>query len=278
MIKKVHNSRFPENRLGELPMVVELLKKKEKSHLRKKSNTFTREQIAAFVELCGNGAEYAVMILISIFMLFGALRKKEASAMTIDHVKPYDDHICVTIPDPKTGPRSYVVPDQYGVVGRFKDYMEKRKLVQVPRLWLRWQKSHYSSQVIGLNRIAQYPAEIAKVLSLSEPEKWTSHAFRRTAATWAADAGIDMINLKRFGNWKSDTVAEGYIADSTTNKRKIADMVAGSEPAPKKSSEVRIVDQTGPALLSVSNCANVSFANCTFILSGAATPKPAPAE
>jgi len=36
-----------------------------------------------------------------------------------------------------------------------------------------------------------------------------------------------MVNLKRFGGWKSDSVAEGYIADSKENKRKLADRIQG---------------------------------------------------
>mmetsp|Transcript_9327 Transcript_9327/g.12974 ORF Transcript_9327/g.12974 Transcript_9327/m.12974 type:complete len:130 (-) Transcript_9327:14-403(-) len=33
-----------------------------------------------------------------------------------------------------------------------------------------------------------------------------------------ADSGASIINLKRAGGWKSDTVAEGYVADSEATK------------------------------------------------------------
>jgi len=43
---------------------------------------------------------------------------------------------------------------------------------------------------------------------------YTVHAFRRSAATNLADAGVSFVNLKRHGQWKSDSVIEGYIANS----------------------------------------------------------------
>ena len=43
---------------------------------------------------------------------------------------------------------------------------------------------------------------------------YTSHTWRRSAATNLADANVSLINLKRHGQWVSDSVVEGYIANS----------------------------------------------------------------
>ena len=43
---------------------------------------------------------------------------------------------------------------------------------------------------------------------------YTSHTWRHSAATNLADAGVSFINLKRHGQWISDSVVEGYIANS----------------------------------------------------------------
>ena len=48
---------------------------------------------------------------------------------------------------------------------------------------------------------------------------YSNHAFRRTAATWLANQGVSLSNMKRFGRWKSSTVAERYIDESMSNKR-----------------------------------------------------------
>ncbi len=53
-------------------------------------------------------------------------------------------------------------------------------------------------------------------------EKYTSHCFRRSGATFLADGGISLENLKRFGRWKSTTCAERYVADSSASKTDLA--------------------------------------------------------
>ena len=45
-------------------------------------------------------------------------------------------------------------------------------------------------------------------------EGYTSHIWRRTAATNLADTGVSFTNLKRYRQWVSDAVVEGYIANS----------------------------------------------------------------
>ena len=47
-----------------------------------------------------------------------------------------------------------------------------------------------------------------------DPTGYTTHCFRRSAATNLADTRVSFVNLKRHGQWKSDSVAESYIANS----------------------------------------------------------------
>ena len=49
-----------------------------------------------------------------------------------------------------------------------------------------------------------------------------------------ADAGASLIDMKRWGNWKSDTVAMGYIEESKKSKTKFASMI-GSQIGSKRS-------------------------------------------
>ena len=55
-------------------------------------------------------------------------------------------------------------------------------------------------------------------MAINKTESYTSHGFRRSAATWLVDAGVSLPNLKRFGRWKSDSVASGYVNESASNK------------------------------------------------------------
>lgn len=51
------------------------------------------------------------------------------------------------------------------------------------------------------------------------------HGFRRTSASMLFGAGADILQLKRFGGWKSNTYAEGFIADSFRGKQEAASFI-----------------------------------------------------
>ncbi|KAJ3663087.1 hypothetical protein Zmor_007396 [Zophobas morio] len=58
-------------------------------------------------------------------------------------------------------------------------------------------------------------------------------SFRRTYATATnlAEKGMDLLSLKRHGEWKSSSIAEGYNDGSIFNKKKIAEIVQSSSTA-----------------------------------------------
>lgn len=90
---------------------------------------------------------------------------------------------------------------------------------------------------------------------------YTGHAFRPTAATCLADSGADSANLKRFGGWKFDTIAQSYITESHSNKRLLAQMIEGSTTP--TSSMGKSVDHNHQGKDSTN--INIYFANCEFI-------------
>ena len=56
--------------------------------------------------------------------------------------------------------------------------------------------------------------DLAKYLNLEEWEKYTFHSFRRTAATFAADAGSSTEQLVDFFGWKNGSMCQEYISTS----------------------------------------------------------------
>lgn len=100
------------------------------------------------------------------------------------------------------------------------------------RFFLNYQRNACTRQVIGKNKLSKMPQEIPEFLKLSNPECYTGHSFRRSSATLLADAGADLITIKQYGGWKSSNVAEGYIENSTTRKRKVGNLItSGIMPA-----------------------------------------------
>ena len=93
-------------------------------------------------------------------------------------------------------------------------------------------KGRITHSVIGENMIAKIGEDIAKWLGYSpeEARKFTSHTFRRSAATMLVENGVSRNILKLAGGWRSDRACEGYINDSTKMKRSIADLLAEETP------------------------------------------------
>ena len=64
--------------------------------------------------------------------------------------------------------------------------------------------------------------------SILKKNGYTSHCWRRSAATNLADAGMSFINLKQNGQWVFDSVVEGYIAHSNLPAENVEEEGKGS--------------------------------------------------
>lgn len=115
----------------------------------------------------------------------------------------------------------------FTVTGAFYDIFKKYVSLRPPNLsttnfFLNYQKSKCTRQVVGINKFGKVPAEIASFLKLPNPNLYTGHSFRRSSATVLANAGADLLTIKRHGGWRSSSVAEGYIDDSIVTKKDIS--------------------------------------------------------
>jgi hypothetical protein len=60
-----------------------------------------------------------------------------------------------------------------------------------------------------------------------------------------ADSGISKIQLKRAGRWKSDTVCDRYIEESSSSKLQIAKAISSSSVGPSSAQNVKNVTISG---------------------------------
>lgn len=65
----------------------------------------------------------------------------------------------------------------------------------------------------GYKKVSNMIKKACAILG-KNPKGYTGHCMRRSAATNLADHSVSFVNLKRHGQWKSDSVVEGYIANS----------------------------------------------------------------
>lgn len=155
----------------------------------------------------------------------GACRSIEIANIKSKDVEYHNDIILVKLRETKTNvDRSFAIRDEFvNLVKKYKDLRPKD--MKSDNFFINYKNGKCTRQNIGRHKIAAMPKEIAAYLNLENPEAYTGHCFRRSSATLLADAGANLLTLKRHGGWKSDRVAEGYVEDSVENKIKITKQI-----------------------------------------------------
>ena len=64
----------------------------------------------------------------------------------------------------------------------------------------------WASQNVGANTMKAYGKNIATAIGLPNPEKYTGHCWRRSAATLAANAGLTLPQVKALTGYTSGLV------------------------------------------------------------------------
>jgi hypothetical protein len=214
------------------------LKNLSKKHVPTKAAVLPADGLVAYFSYGMQSLEDQQDQAMALVAFFGCLRGCELACIEIGHLEEVKDGVMISIVRFKTTNKAmrFLVPSsvpklELSPAGIFLKYinlvrpwLEARKQT---RLWPRPNKNMFTTQFRGKNHIGQVAKKIARFLQI-DPEKYTGHSFRRSAATAAADAGISLINLKRFGGWKSDTVASSYVDDSLAITKSTADILLPS--------------------------------------------------
>jgi len=95
------------------------------------------------------------------------------------------------------------------------------------RVFKGWRSMRFLNQGMGRNTLSNVGKKIAEWLELSDVHRYTGHCWRRSSATAMADAGATNMDLKRHHQWKSDSVANGYVDNSKCGKIRAAEMLSG---------------------------------------------------
>ncbi|KAJ8963594.1 hypothetical protein NQ317_012696 [Molorchus minor] len=121
--------------------------------------------------------------------------------MKISDLDILENRIIIVIPVTKTySSRTFVITKSEWI-NIIKQYCDLHFFLQI-----RFGK--ITRQPFGHNAIGSFPKKIATYLKLENVNRFTGHCFRRTSATLLANTGGDILQLKKLGGWKSNTVAE----------------------------------------------------------------------
>lgn len=208
------------------------LKQKNVGFRAQKAQVFTKEDISRF--MLAPDEVYLMIKVCTIFALAGALRRSELMNITLDDIQDKGNLIVVKISDSKNhSSRSFILSEEINngtFLMLYRKYANLRPTTTTHRrFFIYYKKGKCSSQCVGVNTFGKMPAEIAAYLRLPNPERYTGHSFRRSSATFLADSGEGITNIKRLGGWKSTTVAEGYLENSEKQKTKISNKILSSK-------------------------------------------------
>lgn len=94
----------------------------------------------------------------------------------------------------------------------------------------------WHAQVIGTSWFGSYTKRLAKEIGIKEWRCYTSHSVRRTGASMMANGGCSIPQLKCYGGWDSDKVAQRYVDRSALTKRTLASILKSGCEESRRSS------------------------------------------
>jgi len=207
-------------KLNSMLRLQRFLKVNTSTYVCKKSKVFTSEQIDTVLKVCAESTDKKHQLAgVGIaLMYYGLLRVCDSTKIQKKDVShQYNGRVVIKFEHARKRRNpgfTYHVPSLYAKL--FQRYEADLPVHMTPeekylRLWVK--QDGERTKEVSCYTSKLFVKIACDILGL-DPTGYTTHCFRRSAATNLADAGVSFVNLKRHGQWKSDSVAESYIANS----------------------------------------------------------------
>ena len=191
-----------------------MLKQKTEHHVATKAACFSPEDIHEGVLHFGKSANPRdnLMAIAILLCYYGLLRMNDLLKIEKKDVT-YDEKMdCYVVEFNYIRKRqnlglTYFIPPEYNsVMHRYHqsvaDYDPSKHGKVPPRYLCNFNvKAQKRIQNAGHSNISKFATDLATWLKKPHPEQYTMHSWRRSGATNLADAGCNLTDLKRFGQW-----------------------------------------------------------------------------
>ena len=235
--------------LNKYPRIAARMKVWQSEDVKRKAAVFTPEELKQFCESEDlQGGYWEVRKAIVILAFFGGLRLVEAMSLQIEKISPCPEGFNVVhdrakgrtdkpsskfkIPKKKSPVEGEVQKpeDTFDWAACFGNYLAKVKgdlgKFQGRVFYTGRKNGGLVSLPMGRNKISEVAREVARFLGKPNPEDYSFHSFRRSAATAAADAGATAQQMVDFFGWKNQSMTAEYISTSNHQLNTMADRLA----------------------------------------------------
>jgi integrase len=238
-----HFKRVYGEQLQQYTRLTMLLKRYNEGYHRKTAEVFTLEQIQTFLQgnFKGHSSYWKLRKAYAAICFVGGLRTTEMKKLSMDSFELGNEGYIF----------SYIPAKQRNGAQRTKKFLVPFNNENPANCWASQIRSYldnleqdlgsdkgsgelfktvlksgkFSKCPMGYNYLGKIPKDVAEVLELDNPKSFTGHSFRRSSATHAADEGASSVEMRRYYNWKDDTIANKYIEETLSGNRHMAQIM-----------------------------------------------------
>ena len=226
-------------KLQQWPRIQLVLKQYETGYKRKTAHIFTKDQILRGLQVDNATPEWILRKCAISLAFCGGLRCAELKSIKVGDLTQDDEGMWVHYFHAKQKGEEkknrFLVPFDRNnphmcFASRVLSYSNSKPQIQPDEdLFHKSLKEGYGKAVMGVNYLAKTGRMLAAELGLEDPDAYTGHCFRRTAATEAANAGANTLQMKRHFGWKQESTALKYTEETKERARKMARFLTGNE-------------------------------------------------
>jgi integrase len=254
-----------------LDLAYKILSKKSKEQKTKKAKVISKENLDRYwLSLDVTKLSELQLKAATQLMFLGFMRHSECCALLKSDLEFTHDKVIVTIRQSKTdqsgqsfsfhltkNPNPLLCP--VNTVSQLLDKMEKK---ENSRLFLQVRNGKMTGQPHGKTWFSNLAKEAAVSLGLSDPESYTGHTYRRSAATAAAERGISQQRLQEAGRWSHEKTARSYVETSSRGKEATSNLLQDvpSQDVSSSSNVPPAMDPTNPLT------STTIYQNCSFVV------------
>eukprot|EP01064_Diplonema_japonicum_P030897 TRINITY_DN536_c1_g1_i2.p1 TRINITY_DN536_c1_g1~~TRINITY_DN536_c1_g1_i2.p1 ORF type:complete len:286 (-),score=20.74 TRINITY_DN536_c1_g1_i2:358-1215(-) len=208
------------------PRLTSLLKSWDRNEERHVAATLSSDEVQDYIEQKKGTATAAIVAC----MFSGGMRACEVVSMEISDIvkNQVDGSFICTAARSKTGGHT-----KFHMSGIYASAMDQYLLLRPKKETKRLFLSERGTP-IGKNKVYKLGYDVASVIGkpANEISKFTSHTFRRSAATAAAENGASISMMQSHFGWRNTSMPAMYVEQSTSSAQHMAGLLSQIQTSP----------------------------------------------